>query len=60
MRVDLHKTEDVLTAIDVACQEAELSFSDSQEVLYQADKLLKLYTKQRLLKELRSESKEIK
>ena len=58
MRVDLHKTEDVLTAIDVACQEAKLSFSDSQEVLYQADKLLKLYTKQRLLKELRSESKE--
>ena len=58
MRIDLHKTEDVLTAIDVACQEAGLSFSDSREVLYQADKLLKLYTKQRLLKELRSESKE--
>ena len=58
MRIDLHKTEDVLTAIDVACQEAELSFSDGREVLYQADKLLKLYTKQRLLKELRSESKE--
>ena len=53
MRVDLHKTEDVLTAIDLACQEAELSLSDSREVLYKADKLLRLYTKQRLLKELR-------
>ena len=30
MRIDLHKTEDVLTAIDVACQEAELSFSYSR------------------------------
>ena len=58
MRIDLHKTEDVLTAIDVACLEEELRFSYSREVLYQADKLLKLYTKQRLLKELRSESKE--
>ena len=53
MRVDLHKTEGVLTAIDLACQEAELSSSDSREVLYKADKLLRLYTKQRLLKELR-------
>ena len=56
MRVDLHKTEDVLTAIDLACQEAELSSSDSREVLYKADKLLRLYTKQRLLKELRDKA----
>ena len=58
MKIDLHKTEDVLTAIDLACEKADLKPLVRHEVLTEAGQLLRLYTKQRLLKELRCESKE--
>ena len=56
MNIDLHKTEDVLTAIEVACKKINLGHLGREEVLTETQKLLKLYTKQRLLAELRKEN----